>query len=135
MTMKELCTKFLSLLHYVPYIIDGKPKIEHFLSFLPHMFKERVEYDNLKMLEQVMINENLCYVQNINKRGNIPKWKTKRHDNLDQRKKNTKFWENTGNNYWGYQGNNYKKFKPQIPRKRKDNQPPPLIKALHKGNH
>ena len=27
MTMKEICRKFLSLLHYVPYIIDEKTKI------------------------------------------------------------------------------------------------------------
>jgi len=26
-TMKELCSKFLSLLRYVPYIVDEKPKI------------------------------------------------------------------------------------------------------------
>jgi hypothetical protein len=28
LTMKYLCSKFLSLLHYVPYIVDEKPKIQ-----------------------------------------------------------------------------------------------------------
>ena len=27
MMMKELCSKFLSVLHYVPYIVDEKPII------------------------------------------------------------------------------------------------------------
>ena len=39
MTMKEICSKFPSLLHYVPYIIDEKLKIQCFLSCLPIMFK------------------------------------------------------------------------------------------------
>ena len=32
MSMKELSSKFLSLLRYVPYIIDEKQKIQQFLS-------------------------------------------------------------------------------------------------------
>ena len=67
MTMKELCSKFLSLLRYVPYIIDENPKIQHFLSCFPIMFKEQIEYDNPKMLEEVMRKEKLCYDQNKNK--------------------------------------------------------------------
>ena len=33
MSMKELSSKFLSLLRYVPYIIDEKPKIQIFLWY------------------------------------------------------------------------------------------------------
>ena len=32
MNMKELNSKFLSLLRYVPYILDEKPKVQRFLS-------------------------------------------------------------------------------------------------------
>jgi len=40
LTMKELCNKFLSLLRYVPYIVDEKEKIyRKFLSCLPHIYK------------------------------------------------------------------------------------------------
>jgi hypothetical protein len=28
LSMKDLCSKFLSLLHYVPYIVDEKLKIQ-----------------------------------------------------------------------------------------------------------
>ena len=59
MNMKKLCSKCLRLLCYVPYIIDGKPKIQHFVSCLPLMFMERIEYDNPKTLEEAMRKENL----------------------------------------------------------------------------
>ena len=54
MSMKELSNKFLSLLRYVPYIIDEKPKIQRFLSCLPTSFKDRIEFDNSKTLEEAM---------------------------------------------------------------------------------
>ena len=62
--MKELYRKILSLLHYLPYTIDEKPKIQWFVSFFPLVFKERIEYDNPKMLEEAMRKENFCYDQN-----------------------------------------------------------------------
>ena len=106
MAMKELDSKFLSLLHYVPYIIDEKQKIKHFLNCLLLMFKERIEYDNPKTLEEAMRKSNFCYDQNKNKKENVPNWKTKRRDNFDKINKNTKFYKNSGNNYKVYQGNN-----------------------------
>ena len=54
MSMKYLSNKFLSMLRYVPYIIDEKPKIQQVLSFLPTNFKVRIEFDNLKILEEAM---------------------------------------------------------------------------------
>ena len=82
MTMKELCSKFLSLLHYVRYIIDEKPKIQWFLSYFPIMFKEWIEYGNPKTLEEAMRKENLCYDQNKNKRESILAWKNQRKINF-----------------------------------------------------
>ena len=112
MNIKELCSNFLSLLRYVPYIIDEKTKIQHFLSCFPIMFKERIKYDNPKTLEKAMRKENLYYNQNKKKREIVPTWKNKRKNNFDTRKKQNKFHKNIGNNYRGYQGNNYKIFKP-----------------------
>ena len=63
MSMKELSSKFLSLLRYVPYIIDEKPKIQLVLSCLPTRFKDRIEFDNLKTLEEAMRKANFCYEQ------------------------------------------------------------------------
>ena len=55
--MKELNSKFLSLLRYVPYIVDEKPKVQRFLSCLPFHIKDRIEYDNPKTLEEAMRKE------------------------------------------------------------------------------
>ena len=74
--MKELNSKFLSLLRYVPYIVDEKPMVQWFLSCLPYHIKDRIEYDNLKTLEEAMRKENLCYEQN-HKEESMTKWKAK----------------------------------------------------------
>ena len=49
--MKELNSKFLSLVSYMPYIVDEEPKVQWFLSFLPFHIKDIIEYDNPKTLE------------------------------------------------------------------------------------
>ena len=69
--MKELISKFLSLLRYVPYIIDEKPKIHRFMSCSPTSFKDIIEFDNPKTLEEAMRKANLCYGQSKNKRERI----------------------------------------------------------------
>ena len=67
MTMKELSYKLLSLLRYVSYIIDEKPNMQRFLSCLPLMFKERIEYDDSKTLEEALRKEHFFYHKNKNK--------------------------------------------------------------------
>ena len=52
--MKDIKNKFLSLLRYVPYLVDEKPKVQRFLSCLPYHIKDRIEYDNPKTLEEAM---------------------------------------------------------------------------------
>ena len=67
MNMNELNSKFLSLHRYVLYIVDEKPKAQRFLSCLPYHIKDRIEYENLKTLEEAMRKANLCYEQNHKK--------------------------------------------------------------------
>ena len=55
--MNELRSKFLSLIRYVPYITYENPKIQHFLSYLPASFKDRIEFENLKTLEEALRKE------------------------------------------------------------------------------
>ena len=77
------------------------------------MFKEHIEYDNPKTLEEAMRKANFCYDQNKNKRESIQAWKNQRPNNFDSKIKQNKLHKNMGNNHRGYQGNNYKGFKPQ----------------------
>ena len=86
MNMKELNSKFLSLLRYVPYIVDEKPKIQRFLSCLPYDINDRIEYDNLKTLEEAMRKAIFCYEQN-HKKESMAIWKAKRNNKFEQKKK------------------------------------------------
>ena len=65
--MKELNNKFLSLLRYVPYIMDENPKVQWFLSCLPFHIKYRIEYDNPKTLKEAMRKAIFFYEQNRKK--------------------------------------------------------------------
>ena len=59
--MKELSSKFLSLLRYVPYIVDEKPKVQWFLICLPYHINDRIEYDNPKTMDETIRKANFCY--------------------------------------------------------------------------
>ena len=85
MNMKELNSKFLSLLRYVPYIVDEKPKVQRFLSCLPYHIKDIIEYDNPKNLEEAIRKEKLCYEQN-RKKESMTNWKAKRNNNFEEKK-------------------------------------------------
>ena len=67
--MKDLNSKLLSLLRYVPYLVDEKPKVQWFLNCLPYHIKDIIEYDNPKTLEEAMQKENFCFEQNKKKEG------------------------------------------------------------------
>ena len=82
MSMKELSSNFLSMLRYVPYIIDEKPKIQLFLSCLPTSFKDRIEFDNLKTLEKAMRKAEFYYGQS-KKMESMPNWKNKNTSQFD----------------------------------------------------
>ena len=77
MTMKDLNSKFLRLLRYVPYLVDKKPKVHRFLSCLPYHIKNRIEYDNPKTLEEAMRKANFCFEQN-RKKEVLTNWKAKK---------------------------------------------------------
>ena len=97
MLMKELSSKFLSLLKYVPYIIDEKTKIQRFLSCFPTSFKDRIEFDNPKTLEEAMRKADFCY-EHSKKREPIPKSKHKRTSNFDHKRKGFNSNKSFGNN-------------------------------------
>ena len=60
-TMEEYANKFLELLRYVKYIRDDKVKIQHFLSGLPHPYKDMIEFDEPKTMEEAIRKDKCCY--------------------------------------------------------------------------
>ena len=51
-TMEEYANKFLELLRYVRYIRDEKVKIQLFLSGLPQAYRDKIEFDKPRTLEE-----------------------------------------------------------------------------------
>ena len=63
MNMEELINKFLDLPRFVPYIKEEKVKVQRFLRYLPQDYKDRIEFDNPKTLDEVLRKARLCYEQ------------------------------------------------------------------------
>ena len=106
MSMKELSSKFLSLLRYVPYIIDEKHNIQRFLSCLRASFKDRIQFDNLKTLEEAMRKVEFCYEQS-KKSESLPNWKNKKASQFDQKRRGFKSNKSFGSKSHNFSKNNY----------------------------
>eukprot|EP00253_Pinus_taeda_P014098 PITA_14098 len=65
--MDEFITRFTSLLRYVPYIREEKAKVHRFVSSLPPYMRERIEFDNPKLMDEVIRKSRICYQQSRQK--------------------------------------------------------------------
>jgi hypothetical protein len=64
MTMDEYKRNFLELLRYVRFIRDEKVKIQRFLSGLPSFYKDKIQLDEPKNLEESIKKDKYLYDQN-----------------------------------------------------------------------
>ena len=62
--MEEYANNFLEMLRYVLYIKYLKVKIQRFLSGLPQSYKDWIEFDEPRMLEEAIRKAKYCYDQN-----------------------------------------------------------------------
>eukprot|EP00253_Pinus_taeda_P005974 PITA_05974 len=53
---EKYVTKFLELLRNVPYLKDDKAKVQHFVSSFPLAFRDQIEYDEPRSLEEFFGN-------------------------------------------------------------------------------
>ena len=81
--MEEYANNFLELLRYVRYIKDDKVKIQHFLSGLPQPYKDRIEFDEPRTLEEAIRKAKYCYDQSKSKPENHKAWKDKNNETFD----------------------------------------------------
>lgn len=54
MTYEEYTSRFLELLRYVPYLKEEKAKIKRFISGFLIPFKDRIEFNNPRSLEEAI---------------------------------------------------------------------------------
>ena len=79
--------KFLDLMRYVDCIKEEKIKIQRFLSGLPSFYKDRIQYDEPKSLEEAIRKSKYMYEQNKGKTDFRKSWKDKKQDHQNQRRR------------------------------------------------
>jgi hypothetical protein len=62
-------------MRYVPYIKDEKTKIQRFISGLPQSFRDLIEFDEPRTLEDTIIKARYCYEQFKRKTKPHKDWK------------------------------------------------------------
>ena len=85
-TIEEYANKFLELLRYVRYIKYDKLKIHCFLSGFPQSYKDKIEFDEPRTLEEDIKTDKYCYDHNKGKLDYHKSWKDKRDEKFDQKK-------------------------------------------------
>jgi len=63
MTDEKYTSIFMGLLRYVPYFMEEKAKIQRFISGLTIAFKDRIEFDEPRSLEESIWKLNHYYEQ------------------------------------------------------------------------
>jgi len=61
MTNEKYTIIFLELLRYLPYLKEEKAKIQRFISRLSVSFKDRIEFDEPRSLEEAIKKLKHCY--------------------------------------------------------------------------
>lgn len=75
--MDEFMTKFTNLIWHVPYIRVEKAKVHRFMKCLPLVYKERIEFDNPRSMDDAVRKARLCYQQFRNQNEDSIAWKNK----------------------------------------------------------
>lgn len=75
MTNEEYTSRFLELLRYVPYLTEEKAKMQRSISGLSVAFKDRIEFDEPKSLEEIIQKLRHCYEQSKRISKTKPYWK------------------------------------------------------------
>eukprot|EP00253_Pinus_taeda_P005757 PITA_05757 len=63
----EYTNRFLELLRYVPYLKEEKAKVQIFISGLPVAYRDWIEFDEPRLLEEVIRMLKHCYKQSKRK--------------------------------------------------------------------
>lgn len=85
--MDDFSNKFVELLRYVPYIKYEKVKIQRFLSGVPQSYKDRIKFNETKIMDEAIRKAKYCYEQYKHWEEIWEGWKEKKKEKYEQRKK------------------------------------------------
>ena len=75
MTDEEYTSRLLELLRYVPYLKEEKAKIQRFISGFLVTFKDMIEFDGPRSLEEAIWKLKRCFEQSKCRSETKPDWK------------------------------------------------------------
>jgi hypothetical protein len=90
MTIDEYERRFLELLKYVSFIKDETIKIQRYLSGILYFISDKIQYDDLKTLEETMRRAKCLYDQHKGNPTFQKAWYDKKKFVMEQRKKGNK---------------------------------------------
>ena len=61
LSMEDFVTKIVNLQRYVPYLRDENDRVYRFISCLPLTYKEKIEFDMSKIVDEAIRKSKLCY--------------------------------------------------------------------------
>ena len=84
LTIDEFVTNFVNLQRYLPYIKNEKAKVYRFISCLPQSYKDKIEFDMPKTVDEGIKKVRLYYLQ-FKQRSKMRKnWQHKKRENMEQ---------------------------------------------------
>jgi hypothetical protein len=90
MTIDEYERRFLELLKYVSFIKDEQVNIKMYLSGLPLIINDKIQYDDPKTIEETIRRARFLYNQHKGGATYQKSWEDNKNNNMGQRKKGTK---------------------------------------------
>jgi hypothetical protein len=90
MTMDEYERRFLELLKYVDFIKDEYVKIQRFLSGLPLIFSDKIQYDGPKTLDEAIRRDKFLYDHHTGRPTFQKDWEDNKKGKMEQRNKENK---------------------------------------------
>jgi hypothetical protein len=98
LTMEEYVNKFLDLLRYVPYIKAEKAKAQRFISGLPKEYRNLIEFDEPRTLEDTIRKATYCHEQYRHRAESHGDWKQKSGSRFQKKGNKSSGFKNYKNN-------------------------------------
>ena len=84
LAMEEFVTKVVNLQCCIPYLKDEKEKVYRFISCLHPAYKDKIEFDMPKTMDEAIRNAKLCYLL-FKQRSELSRtWQNKNNEKMDQ---------------------------------------------------
>jgi hypothetical protein len=131
MTMGKYERRFLKLLKYVDYIKDEKVTLQRYLSGIPSIFSDKIQYDAPKTLDETIRIAKCLYDQHRGRPTFQKAWEDKNKGKIEKMKKGTKppFFKNNSQGQTNSNEPRMTETMGKIPRKQ-------LMKCLgYEGDH